>query len=154
MDVVFYFSFHEQDHGNNELKDRQIAFYVTNLTKPWNEIETTVYDCEEQFHTQYGDHFWLGATGVPLFAYSSSYVQPHHYDELMQCWQQVFVLMDPNCVVSDVFVLGVNTNTLEPAEIICERTKDLYEQQQAEKLRTTLTTYITTTNTVAPSKKI
>lgn len=152
MDAVFYFLFHEQDFGSNEPNDRHLAFYLTNLNRPWSEIENDVYEYEDQLEMKYGVHNWLGY-GANVLGYSSYEVEAHHYDELMQQWRQSFLSMSPGCVVSDVFVLDINQKTLEPAEIF-QNTKDAYEQQQAQIMRDTLNTHISVVKSKGPIKKM
>lgn len=155
MDAVFYFLFHEQDFGSNEPNDRHLAFYLTNLNRPWSEIENDVYEYEEQLEMKYGVHNWLGYSGggANVLGYSSYEVEAHHYDELMQQWRQSFLSMSPGCVVSDVFALAINRKTLEPTEIF-QHTKDAYEQQQAQLLRDRLNANITISASPTAAKKM
>ena len=155
MDAVFYFSFYEPDKGDNEPSVRHLGFCIGNATRPWNEIAEGVYECEDQLEQTYGAHNWMNgpSNGVNLFGYESYEVNAAHHDELMEQWRQAFLRISPGCVVSGVLDLDLNAVGAAPSKIV-QHAKDLYEQQQAELLRDTLSTNITTSAFPAAVKKI
>lgn len=158
MDAVFYFLFHEQDFGSNEPKDRQLAFYLTNLNRPWSEIENDVYGCEDQLEMKYGMHNWLGYSWLGysggeanVLGYSSYEVKEHHHNELMEKWRQAFVGICPDCEISAVYELP--HDAINDAEIL-QFTKAAHEHTQAQKMRDTLTTHVSARGSAAQQKKM
>lgn len=153
MDAVFYFSFHEPDKGDNEPNVRHLGFCVGNATRPWNVIAEGVYECEDQLERTYGLHSWMNgpSNSVNLFGYESYEVKEHHHDELMEQWRQAFLRISPGCVVSGVLDLDLNAMGTAPSKIV-QHAKDLYEQQQAELLRETLNTHVSTGRSTAAKK--
>lgn len=155
MDAVFYFLFYDDDRcdADGERIAHNLAFYVTNMTRPWSEIEDDVYESAAQLEGEYGVHDWLTSpAGVPAVGYASYEVQADRYDELMQEWRQAFVYMDPGCVVSEVFEVP-NMNDMNDAEIL-QFTKDAHEQFLADQQRGVLDAHVTTSSTTIASKKM
>lgn len=155
MDAVFYFSFYEPDHGDNEPTVRHLSFYITHANRPWNEVENDMYEFEEQFEQKYGMHNWLRSpsNGIDLFRYESYEVKEHQHDELMERWRQAFLRLSPGCAVSEVFALGIDDTKMSSAHIF-QYVKDTFEQQQAQQLRDTLAAHIITPASTAAAKKI
>lgn len=152
MDAVFYFSFYETDNGNNEPSVRHLGFCIGNVTRPWNEIAEDVYECEDQLERTYGLHSWMNAPhgGTNIFGYQSYEVKAAHHDELMEQWRQAFLRISPGCVVSGVLDLDLNA-VGAPSKIV-QHAKDLYEHQQAQQLRETLNTHVSTGRSTALKK--
>lgn len=149
MDAVFYFHFYE--HNNDFTPLRSLAFYATNLSTTWEQLDETIAFCAEDMDAKYGEHCGvIGNSGVNAMGYASSEIEGvGRQDRLMDAWRNVFVQRIPGCVVGEVFDV---TDVASDAEIF-QHTKDAYEQQQAEQLRDKLNTHVTTTS-VASCKKM
>lgn len=149
MDAVFYFHFYE--HNNDFTPLRSLAFYATNLSTTWEQLDETIAFCAEDMDAKYGEHCGvIGNSGVNAIGYASSEIEGvGRQDRLMDAWRNVFVQRIPGCVVGEVFDV---TDVARDAAIF-ERTKHAHEQQQAEQLRDKLNTHVTTTS-VASCKKM
>lgn len=156
MDAIFYFSFYidnDNDGDDDEATTRTLGFYVSNICKPWGELEEDLADVASELELEYGVHDWgTSPSGVNAIGYNSGEVEEERCDELMELWRQAFVEHAPGCVVSGVVELS-NAEDLNDAEIL-QFTKNAHEQQQAELQRDTLNTHIRGSGFVAPSKKI
>lgn len=155
MDAVFYFSFYIDDNcdDDDEPTTRTLGFYVSNIRKPWGELEEDLADVASELELEYGVHDWgTFPSGVNAIGYNSGEVEEERCNELMELWRQAFVEHAPHCVVSAVVELS-NVEDLTDADIL-EFTKNAHEQQQAERQRNTLNTHIRGSGSVAPSKKI
>lgn len=154
MDAVFYFSFYIDDNcDDDEPITRTLGFYVSNIRKPWSELEEDLSDVASELELEYGVHNWGTApSGVNAIGYNSYEVEEERCDELMEVWRQAFVEHAPGCVVSAVYEVP-NRDDMNDADIL-EFTKNAHEQFLAEVQRDTLNTQIRGSGSVAPSKKI
>lgn len=154
MDAVFYFSFYIDDNcDDDEPITRTLGFYVSNIRKPWSELEEDLSDVASELELEYGVHNWgTSPSGVNAIGYNSYEVEEERFDELMEVWRQAFVEHAPGCAVSEVFDVP-NLENMNDAQIL-EATKHAHEHQQAERQRDTLNTQIRGSGFVAPSKKI
>ena len=148
MDAVFYFRFFQPNYTA-----RHLGFCISPLTQTWSETAEKIYECEHQLEHTYGVHNWLTTLSdrVNVFGYVSCEVQPHQQDELMEKWRQAFLHMIPTCVVSDVFVLDINTWSPTPVEIF-QNAQNAHEVQQAQLLRDKLSSHLPTASTAATKK--
>lgn len=150
MDAVFYFHFYE--HNNDFTPLRSLAFYATNLSTTWEQLDGTIAFCAEDMDAKYGEHCGvIGNSGVNAIGYASSEIEGvGRQDRLMDAWRNVFVQRIPGCVVGEVFDV---TDVARDAAIF-ERTQQAYEQQQAQLLRDTLNTQVATAGSSAAAKKM
>ena len=154
MDAVFYFSFYIDDNcDDDEPITRTLGFYVSNIRKPWSELEEDLSDVASELELEYGVHDWGTApSGVNAIGYNSGEVEEERCDELMELWRQAFVEHAPGCVVSAVFDVP-NLENMNDAQIL-EATKHAHEQQQAEIMRTTLDNHVGNVASVGSPKKM
>lgn len=154
MDAVFYFHFY--DHHNDFTPSRSLAFYATNISTTWEQLDETIAYCAEDMYIKYGEHCGLvSATRNNTIGYMSSQIEGvETQNHLMDVWREIFAQRIPGCVVGEVFDA---TDVPRDAEIF-ERTKQAHEQQQAKKLRTTLNEHIANVQIneqlPSPTKKI
>lgn len=147
MDVVFNY-----DSYNNDLTIRRsLAFYVANvINTSWGELDEIMALCAEDMGVEYGEHYTLKSASVHLISCYRSLDTDEQQDQMMDAWRSVFVSQFTNCVVGDV----CDVTNVRFGDQIYERTKDAYEQQQAQQLRVTLNANITITASPATTKKI
>lgn len=150
MDIVFHFHFY--DHHKQFTPTRCLALYVANINTTWDELDERIESCAEDLDTKYGEH--CGLYGLPsnvsnTIGYVSSGIDRAHQDQVMQVWRTIFLNQFTGCVVSDVFDVPPGKD----AEIFAH-TQHMYQQQQAQQLRTKLNATITTCGSTATVKKI
>lgn len=153
MDAVFYFHFYAPTDDFTPL--RSLAFYATNITTPWDELDGKVGYSEGDIEAQYGEHCGLvgltiESSGTKLIGYSTSEIHEQQRAQLMNVWRATFLEIDPGCVVGDVY----DVTNMDGSVDIYRYVKDAYEHQQALLLRDTLTTHITTPASTTAAKKI
>lgn len=124
MDAVFYFTFYTandnemDDDDTEEDTSRSLAFYVSNIVRPWTELEEEIADAVSELELEYGTHDWnTSPAGVNAIGYYSSEVEASRCDELMDIYRQEFSKHSPNCVVSAVFEVP-NMDEMNDAEIL------------------------------------
>jgi len=160
MDAVFYFSFYidkeieTDDETDDESENtRALAFYVSNISKPWSELEDDLADVASELELEYGVHDWGSSpSGVNAMGYNSYEVEEERCDELMEVWRQAFAEHAPGCVVSNVFEVP-NMDDMNDAEIL-QFTQSAHEQVLAEQQRGVLTAHVATSASSAASKKM
>jgi len=153
MDAVFYFHFYAQN--NDFTPTRSLAFYATNITTPWDELDWKMGYSEGDIEAQYGEHCGLvgltiESSGTKLIGYSTSKIHEQQRGPLMNVWRATFLEIDPGCVVGEVYDVTDMVGTVD----IYRYVKDAYEHQQAQQLRTTLNAHITTYAPPTAIKKI
>lgn len=149
MDAVFYFHFY--DHNNDFTPTRSLAFYATNISTTWEQLDETIAYCAEDMYIKYGEHCGLISTRSSAIGYMSSEIEGvETQNHLMDVWREIFAQRIPGCVVGEVFDV---TDVANDAQIF-EHTKQAHEQQQAQLLRDTLTTHVTGNGSSVPSKKM
>lgn len=146
MDAVFYFTFYnynDDTRDNDEPTSRFLAFYISNIRKPWSELEDDLADVASGLEMDYGVHDWGSApSGVNAIGYNSSEVEEERCAELMELWRQAFLEHAPDCVVSNVFDVP-NMDEMNDAEIL-QFTQNAHEQLLAQQQRAVLNENITT----------
>lgn len=148
MNAVFYFHFY--DPSDDFTPTRSLAFYATNMSTTWEQLDETIAVCAEDMDAKYGEHCMLiGRSDLNTIGYASSYFEGTRQDQVMEAWRNVFVQRIRGCVVGDVCDV---TGVYNPDEIF-QRVQDAYEQQQSELLRDRLNEHVTTPQT-APLKKM
>jgi len=128
MDAVFYFTFYT--NNDNEMDDddteedaeettsRSLAFSVSNIARPWNELEEELADAVSELELEYGTHDWsTSPAGVNAMGYYSVEVEASRCDELMEIYRQEFLKHSPNCVVSAVLEVP-NMDEMNDADIL------------------------------------
>lgn len=155
MDAVFYFTFYtdnEMDDDTEEDTFRSLAFYVSHIARPWNELEEELADATSELELEYGTHDWsTSPAGVNAVGYYSSEVEASRCDELMEIYRQEFAKHSPNCVVSEVFEVP-DMDKLNDAEIL-QFAQNAHEHMVAKQQRAVLNENITTP-TSSVSKKM
>ena len=148
MNAVFYFHFY--DPSDNFTPVRSLAFYATNISTTWEQLDETMALCAEDMDAKYGEHFALiRRSDLNTIGYASSRFEGTRQDQVMEVWRNVFVQGIRGCVVGDVCdITGVDNH-----DEIFQRVQDAYEQQQSELLRDRLNEHVTTPKT-APLKKM
>lgn len=155
MDAVFYFSFYTDNDcdDNDESIPRALGFYVSNIRKPWSELEEDLADVASELELEYGVHDWGSSpSGVNAIGYNSYEVEEERCDELMEVWRQAFLEHAPDCVVSAVYEVP-NMDDMNDAEIL-QFTKNAHEQVLAELQRDTLNEHIKPTQSLSSPKKM
>jgi hypothetical protein len=151
MDAVFYSIFFDYDKNQNQYISRSLAFYITDILMPWAELRNGIGAWERTLQESYGDHDWfMPCSGLDSIGFSSYDVDANHCDQLIQAWREVFVIESPGCVVSNVIEINETMSIIE----IFEATKAAHEQQQAQKMRDTLTPHVSAKGSAAQQKKI
>lgn len=148
MDIVFWFNFY---HRSKDFS-HALAFYVANINTTRDKLYETMALCAQKMDAQYGEHRRnaLPRIGSHLIGYSSSEIPAEHHNHVMHAWRTAFLRDFVGCAVSDVY----DVTTVLDNEKIFGHTKDLYEQQQAQQLRDTLTAHITISASPTAVKKI
>ena len=149
MDVILYLQF---IHPRQEVSTRALSLYVTNSGTMWGQLNADVLSSTTNVSAQYGE-FRPIMSSSRMSIISCMSLEIHDVqtqDQCMQMWRETVMQKIPGCVISDVVDV---TDACGFAEI-CEHTHRTHEQQQAECLRTTLTTHVTAPASVAPSKKL
>ncbi len=151
MDAVFYFHFY--DPGDDFTPVRSLAFYATNITTPWDELDWKVGYSEGDIEAQYGAHCGLmgltvATTGTKFIGYSTSEIYEEQRQQVMNVWRATFLEIDPGCVVGDVCDITDMGDTVNMYRYV----KDAYEHQQAQQLRETLNTHVSTGRFTAVKK--
>jgi len=148
MNAVFHFHFY--DPSDDFTPVRSLAFYATNMTTTWEQLDETIAVCAEDMDAKYGEHCALiGRSDLNTIGYASSHFEGTRQDQVMEAWRNVFVQRIRGCVVGDVCDITSVDNLNE----IFQRVQDAYEQQQAQLLRDRLNEHVTTPQT-APLKKM
>lgn len=149
MGAIFYFTFYTDndnemdDDDTEETTSRSLAFYVSNIVRPWNELEEDLADAVSELELEYGTHDWsTSPAGVNAVGYYSSEVDVSQHGELMEIYRQEFLKHSPNCVVSAVFEVP-NMDNMNDAEIL-QFTQNAHEQMLAQQQHAVLTENITT----------
>lgn len=153
MDAVFYFHFYAPQ--DDFTPARSLAFYATNITTPWDELDWKMGYSEGDIEAQYGAHCGLmgltiESSGTKLIGYSTSDIHEEQHQQLMNVWRATFLEIDPGCVVGDVCDVTDMLGTVD----IYRYVKDAYDQQQAQLLRERLTTHITNSGSTTVAKKM
>lgn len=147
MDIVFRFDFYNS--RKEYTPSRSLAFYAANINTNWDELYETMALCTKKMSAEYGEHRGLVMlASANLIGHNSSHIEQR--DQVMEAWRAIFLNHFAGCEVSNVFDM---THVESDAEIL-ERTKDAYEQQQAQQLRATLSANIATSAPPATTKKI
>lgn len=154
MDAVFYFSFYNDANGDDdEPTTRFLAFYISNIRKPWGELEEDLADVASELELEYGVHDWGSSpSGVNAIGYNSYEVEEERCDELMEVWRQAFLEHAPDCVVSNVVEVP-NMDDMNDAEIL-RFTKNAHEHFLAEQQRGVLNAHVAPSASSAASKKM
>lgn len=155
MDAVFRFHFFDGDTGP---PSHSLAFYVANLNTSWNRLDWILNCVQGYIEAQYGDISKLrdmvgSKPGTTLIGYRSWSIHGERCEQVMNVWRSAFLNHFTGCVVSDVCDVAHlgNINTVA----IFEHTQQAHErQQQAQLLRETLDTHITTSGYPTVAKKI
>jgi len=154
MDAVFYFSFYiDTSDDDDEYNTLTVGFYVSNIRKPWSQLEEDLADVASELEMEYGVHDWGTLSGANAIGYHSSEVKEEHCDELMERWRQAFMERDPGCVVSAVFEVPNMGDMNDDADIL-QYIKNAQEQQQAQQLRDTLNQHVANRGSVVAPKKM
>lgn len=153
MDAVFYFHFYAPQ--DDFTPTRSLAFYATNITTPWDELDWKMGYSEGDIEVQYGAHCGLmgltvASSGTKFIGYSTSEIHEEQRQHVMNVWRATFLEIDPGCVVGDVCDVTDMGDTVNMYQYV----KDAYEHQQAQKLRERLHTHITPSASPAVAKKI
>lgn len=155
MDIVFYFHFY--DHSNDFMPSRSLAFYAanlnTNLNTTLDELNERIACCAEDMDAKYGEHcglLKLTCAGTTLIGYCSSDIHGERCQQVMHAWRTTFLKQFSGCVVSDV----CDVTNVDGVAQMYERTKNMYEQQQAEQLRDRLNANITISASPTAAKKM
>lgn len=149
MDIVFHFHFY--DHNNDFTPTRSLAFYVANINTAWDQLDERIAYRSEDMDAQYGAHCGVISTHPNMIGYSSSDIEGPLQDQVMDAWRTIFLNQFTGCVVSRVF--DVTHLHVKDAEIFAH-TQNMYEHQQAQQLRATLSANIATSAPPATTKKI
>ena len=154
MDAVFYFTFYtdnemdddDTEEDAEETTAHSLAFYISNIARPWNELEEELADAVSELELEYGTHDWsTSPAGVNAIGYYSSEVEASQRDELMEIYRQEFSKHSPNCVVSEVFEVP-NMDQMNDAEIL--------QFIKNELQRATLNEHVTAAQSPASPKKM
>jgi len=153
MDAVFYFHFYAPTNDVTPLSS--LAFYATNITTPWDELDWKMGYSEGDIEAQYGAHCGLveltiESSGTKLIGYSTSEIHEQQRQQVMNVWRGTFLEIDPGCVVGDVY----DVTNMGGSVDIYRYVKDAYDQQQAELLRDRLNANITTSVSPTATRKI
>lgn len=148
MDVVFnYYAY------NNDLTIRRsLAFYVANvLNTSWGQLDEIMQLRAEDRGVQYGEHHTLqSASDIHLIRCYRSSDTDEQQDQMMDVWRRVFANEFTKCVVGNV----CDVTNVDGVAQMYERTKNMYEQQQAEQLRDRLNANITISASPTAAKKM
>lgn len=149
MDVVVYVKF---IHPRQEVPLRVLSLYATNININWSQLHTKFASATAHLSAQYGEiRPMLPPSNINMISYMSLGIHDvQTQDQCMQMWRAALMKKIPGCVVSEM----LDVTDVRGLSQIYERTQHAHEQQQAEKLRTTLTTHMTAPANVAPSKKL
>lgn len=153
MDAVFYFSFYDHSNSNaaGESASRLLAFYISNILRPWSDLAGDLADASSELELEYGAHDLVAPlAGVNAIGYYSSEVEVSECDALMERYRQEFLNHSPGCVVSNVFDVP-DIDNMNDADIL-KFTKDAYEHQQSQQLRDTLNTHVSPGQSTAIKK--
>lgn len=153
MDAVFCFHFYAPQ--DDFTPARSLAFYATNITTPWDELDWKGGCSEGDIEAQYGEHcssmvVTIASSETKLIGYSTSEIHEEQRKQVMNVWRATFLEIDPGCVVSDV----CNVIDMGGSVNMYRYVKDAYEHQQAQKLRNTLNANITISASPTATKKM
>lgn len=146
MDAVFYITFYPTNAPGHHA-----AFYVNQLPTHWKTIEEHLATRAEQFEEHYGEPDWSSSQNPNSFGCICYNVESEMREQLVHIWQQIFLEAWPTCVVGPMCTVDAHTMTITD---ILQITKDAYEHQQAQLLRTTLNQQVTDSGCVGATKKM
>lgn len=148
MDIVFRFHFY--DHNNDDTTLRSLAFYATNISRSWGEMDWIVGFTAADMEAEYGRHCEAVCARSNVTGYISSEIEGERQDQLMQQWRTAFLNEFTGCVAGNV----LDVTAVDGDAKLLQHTKDLYEQQQAQQLRNILSDHVTRHGSLSHHKKI
>lgn len=148
MDAVFRFHFY--DDTKDVPPTRSLAFFITNISRTWGEMDWIVSFTALNMETEYGNHCESVSARSNVIGYISSDIEGNRQDQLMQKWRTAFLNDFSGCMAGNVLDV---TNVGGDAKLL-QYTKDLFEHQQAQQLRDTLNTHVGVVQSKTPTKKM
>lgn len=143
--AVFYISFYA-DHD----PPTHTAFYIGNLPTSWKPIEEHLCARAAQLERMFFRVDWMSNPNTNTFGCALYNLDPNAHEQLIHLWRQTFCETWAQCVVGPLCTLTTNDVLMGNMS----NTKDAYEQQQAEQLRTTLNQQLDPSGSVAAPKKM
>lgn len=139
MDVVFCIDFR-----NSPPDTRYVAFYATGVDLSLPDLYWKIEAAGDELQKTYGWHYssLLHCTHyeVPILAYTSDLQDPIQHHQLMEAWRTVLLTAAPGCEVGSAGPLNITEDTL--SRKILRLSKEAYEEQCAQRLRTTLNAHV------------
>jgi len=132
MDAVFYLTFYEHHiiWPNEHPSCHSVGFYISNIKRPWMDLESNLVRLGCNFSEEYGVHNWQSSpVGVNVLGYNSYEVEDAKQKELLDAWRRAFARESPNCVVGPVCAFP-DTEGVTDAQIV-QFIQEMRAQHQA-----------------------
>lgn len=155
MDAVFYFTFYEHHRiwPNEHPSSHSVGFYITNIDRPWMNLESNLVYLANSLSEEYGVHNWQSSpVGVNVLGFNSYEVEEAKQNELVEAWRSAFARESPGCVVGKICTF-LDADSVTDAQIV-QFAEKMRAQHQAEHLRATLNTHVSVVHSVPPPKKM